>query len=208
MIVPAILDWHFRHQRKQMITFVDFTVAVPGDTSVKAVARIEEMKKPEKAAQKPAPDSMPDTSKGKIDISKKKVKRAQVQGGTTKTSNLSMDEIKKLLEAGARISDHTSIPDNYVEVGYYTIVRQIMYDAWTQPTGLTPAGLITTVSIRVTRNGTIISRDMTKSSGNSIMDDSVMKAVNAVTKIKPLPDNFSGSTKDISIEFELARGEI
>ena len=37
------------------------------------------------------------------------------------------------------------------------------------------------------------------------MDDSVMKAVQSVTKLKPLPSQFSESSKDIRILFELTR---
>jgi TonB family protein len=78
-----------------------------------------------------------------------------------------------------------------------------MYEAWDQPGGLSGAGLVTQVRIRVQRDGTITSRDLARRSGNSLMDDSVMKAVNAVARLKPLPPDVPGSYKDITIDFEL-----
>lgn len=82
-----------------------------------------------------------------------------------------------------------------------------MYDVWQQPSGLSAsAGLVTTVSIRVARDGSILSRKLVKGSGHSIMDDSVMAAANAVSRLKPLPATFSGKHKDITVYFELTGG--
>ena len=46
-------------------------------------------------------------------------------------------------------------------------------------------------------------RRKTRGSGNDLMDDSVMKAVNSVSKLRPLPSAYSGYSKDITVDFEL-----
>ncbi len=97
--------------------------------------------------------------------------------------------------------------DEFPFAWYYALVRQTMYEAWDQPSDLAgKAGLMTEVTVRVLRDGTVTQRSMTRPSGNSIMDDSVMKAVKRVTSLRALPPQFSGAYKDILIEFELARG--
>ena len=50
----------------------------------------------------------------------------------------------------------------------------------------------TTVLIRVQRDGAITSRTMLRSSGNTIMDQSVMDAVRSVNRLRPLPAAWGG----------------
>jgi TonB family protein len=207
IIVPAIVNWRIHRKNMESITFVDFTVALPGDTSVAPTKDFTEPKALDKAPPKDLiTEPSPDKAGHKIQKSTKKIKRPQ--GGTVAKSNLSADEIRRLLAAGARISDHTSIPmGDLWEAGYYNHVHEMMYRVWNQPMSLSAnAGMSAEVLIRVQRDGTIVSREMVRSSGNTLMDESVMKAVQSVTKLKALPTQFSGSTKDIRILFELTRG--
>jgi len=89
---------------------------------------------------------------------------------------------------------------------YYAMVKQAMYEAWSQPGGLSVApGQTTVVEIRVERSGAVTRRRLVKSSGNRALDDSVMQAVESVRSLKPLPQGLGGMYKDITIEFELTR---
>jgi TonB family protein len=209
VILPAIVNWRIHRRNVESITFVDFTVALPGDTSVAPVKDFAESKARERAPPKDTiVESPPEKTGHKIQKSAKKIKRPQ--GGTVRKSDLSADEIRRLLAAGARISDHTSIPmDDLWEAGYYNHVHEMMYRVWNQPTSLSASsGLSAEVLIRVQRDGAIVSRKMIRSSGNSLMDDSVMKAVQSVSKLKPLPSQFEGTSKDIRILFELTQERI
>jgi TonB family protein len=79
-----------------------------------------------------------------------------------------------------------------------------MYDAWDQPGDLSAAaGLRPVVRIRVMRDGTVSAREMIRRSGNAAMDESAMRAATAVTKLRPLPAEFQGPYRDITVEFEL-----
>ena len=89
---------------------------------------------------------------------------------------------------------------------YYAMVKQIMYEAWQQPSGLANAGNpIATVTIRVKRDGTISDWQLMRPSGNALMDESVKRAVQSVKRLKPLPPQFIGPSQDITIQFELEK---
>ena len=223
VIVPALVNWRIHRRNVESITFVDFTVALPGDTSVAPVKEFAEPKALEKSplkdriiksSREKAPlkegitEPLLDKAGHKIQKSTKKISRPQ--GGTVQKSNLSADEIRRLLAAGARISDRTSIPmSDLWEAGYYNHVHEMMYRVWNQPASLSAgAGLSAEALIRVQRDGTIVSRKIARSSGNSLMDESVMKAIRSVTRLKPLPAQFSASYKDIRILFELTKEKI
>lgn len=87
---------------------------------------------------------------------------------------------------------------------YYATVRATMYEAWQQPSALAGTrGLMTRALIRVSRDGRIIRRSLDQSSGNLLMDDSAMKAVEQVQQLPALPPGFGSDYKDITIDFEL-----
>ena len=86
---------------------------------------------------------------------------------------------------------------------YYGMVRQVMYDAWEVPSSLAAqTGLSSEFMIRVQRDGTITERKMTRPAGNALWDESVNKAVNSVQRLRPLPPEFIGASRDILILFE------
>lgn len=201
LVVPLVLNWRFRHRKKEMIQFIDLSVAMP---EIPAAA-LEAVKQPELKPEPEPPKDIPDpeSSKPKIQRSTKKITRPK-----PKTPQLTPEEIRKLLAAGAKISDKASYPTGeFPTAWYYALVRQTMYDAWNQPSGsAVPPGLVTEVTLRVQRDGTITSRQITGPSGNAVMDESVRRAVHAVSRLRALPPEFSGPYRDIVIEFELAKG--
>ncbi len=82
----------------------------------------------------------------------------------------------------------------------------MLYDAWEQPVGsAAAAGLTADVEIVVQRDGTITSRRMRRPSGHTPMDTSIMKAVESVKRLRPLPLAFVGDPQTIVIVFELQR---
>lgn len=206
IITPAIVDRRITKKRKEIVAFVDFTVALPEPPpSVKPVRDIKppEPPKPKEEPPKAVIPEKPAPPKPKIERSTNRVVRTPPKPDQPP---LKPEEIKRLLAAGARISDRTSIPAD-IEAGawYYSTVRQIMYDAWAQPGASVPAGTTAEVELRVLRDGTVTRRTMTRSSGNSVMDRSVMQAVESVSKLPQLPASWSGPHRDITVEFVLER---
>ena len=84
---------------------------------------------------------------------------------------------------------------------YLNQIRAAMYEAWQQPSSLIgKKGLVTSVEIRVQRDGQIAAKKIATPSGNTQMDDSVLRALEVVTRLPELP---AGCDGDISIDFEL-----
>ena len=106
---------------------------------------------------------------------------------------------------GAKISDTTSVPDDsQIALGaYYNHVHERMYAVWQQPGQLKNLpGLRTEVTITVAPDGRITARRKTRPSGNDLMDDSVMSAVNSIPALRPLPVGHRKPV-DIAILFEI-----
>ncbi len=201
IFIPLILDCRARKKPHEMITMIDLS-AVPMDQPV-ATMPVEEIKVPEPPKDIPVPKAKP--KRKKIEVSKKKIKREDQP--KPKKPQLSPEEIKKLLAAGVKPGKTRPPQAGDLPAWYYALVRQAMYDVWDQPAGLSAsAGLVTTVSIRVARNGRVLSRKMVKTSGRTVMDESVMKAAQSISQLKALPQSFRGKHKDIVIYFELTGG--
>jgi len=160
--------------------------------------------------------------KPKIEISTNLVRRATT-GARRPAKQLSATEIRKMLgsavekvgasSAGASASAGVpagvygtgSGPGEATPYGWYLAqVRAIMYDAWQQPSlSAARRGLVTRILIRVRQDGQIVQKKMDDSSGNELMDATVMKAVESVESLPALPFGFGGDYKDITIDFEL-----
>jgi periplasmic protein TonB len=224
MIWPWITQTLFRPKPKDIFTFIDMSVGVPEVPTIPTAETKQPQAQPKVTEPAPTPPESqkdvitePKKTKPKIEKSTKKVKRPdsttqpQPSSSSQKGPKLTADEIKKLLAAGYKPgTKFVSGSGNGVPFSwYYALVRQIMYDAWLQPGSLSAAaGLITEVTIRVQPDGTVTEKNMVRSSGNSLMDESVMKAVESVKKIRPLPPELGDSFKDITIQFELTGSDL
>lgn len=63
---------------------------------------------------------------------------------------------------------------------------------------------VCTVKIRIEKDGKIASAEIVKSSGNSIMDESVLAAAKHVSQIDPLPSGLgTDGSYTVNINFEL-----
>jgi TonB family protein len=192
VVIPLILSWRVRRKPHEIITYIDIQAAEPAPPSP-----MPEVKPPEPPKDIPEPPK-----RKKIEKSKKRIKRED----KPEKKQMSPDEIKKLLDMGQKKPSRAVASMDSLPAWYYALVRQTFYDAWDQPGSLSAsAGLMTRVNIRVERGGGVSRRQMVGSSGNRLMDDSVMKAVNSVSRLRPLPSQFPDSYKDITIDFELTK---
>ncbi|MBN1269505.1 MAG: TonB family protein [Kiritimatiellae bacterium] len=199
VLIPAILNWRVRRKPHEIITYVDIQSVAPEPPGP---APVPEVKPPEPPKDIPEPPK-----KKKIEISKKKIKKPDEP---KPQKQMTPEEIRKLLDSGAKPSRPAGAATlDSLPGWYYALVRQKMYEAWIQPGGLSAsAGLVTRVEIRVERGGGISRRNMIRSSGHKVMDDSVMKAVNSISQLPALPAQFPDRHKDITIDFELTRGQL
>jgi TonB family protein len=157
---------------------------------------------PEPPVEQPR-EEPPPPRREPIQVSQQRVYR---EPDTPPRPTLSEAEVRRQMEqAAGRVRNEATT--STIPRSYHDHVGQVMYSAWRQPGGLSlPPGAKTTVMIRINRDGSIASRRQTGSSGNAVMDSSVMAAVESVTRLQPLPANMRGNHADISIDFVLTTG--
>jgi TonB family protein len=176
---------------------------------------------PKTESPKPKTTSTENAKKSKIEINTNLVRRAAGPGAKRPVKQLSAAQIRRMLETAitsvgppAGVSA-AGMPDTVYGTGsgsgevtpygwYLAQVRAVMYDAWQQPSALAgKRGLVTRVLVRVRQDGQIVQKKMVDTSGNGLMDTSVMMAVESVKDFPELPFGFGGAYKDITIDFEL-----
>lgn len=88
---------------------------------------------------------------------------------------------------------------------YHDMLHDRFMSRWQQPTTIfaDQRNYVTTVRIRIARDGSIVSAVKARSSDNVLMDESVMEAVRSVRRVEPLPDGYQGDTYEVIINFEL-----
>ena len=87
---------------------------------------------------------------------------------------------------------------------YHSMLRDRFTARWNQPTSIVQSNqkFVTRVKIKIEKDGRISNVELANSSGNVIMDESVMVAARHVTQVDPLPSGL-GDSYEVKIDFEL-----
>ena len=95
------------------------------------------------------------------------------------------------------------------DYGWYKVMLHDRFTSrWDQPTSIVTATskFSAQVKIRIEKDGTISDVSLASSSGNAIMDQSVMDAAHKVTQVDPLPEGLgNGGAYEVTIDFELTQ---
>lgn len=86
------------------------------------------------------------------------------------------------------------------------MIHDRFYSQWEQPTSIFDSShsFVATLQIRIEKDGHIAEVKIVKSSGNVVMDESVMAAAKRVLQIDPLPAGLGGGNAyTVNINFEL-----
>ncbi len=89
---------------------------------------------------------------------------------------------------------------------YFLMIHDRFHARWEQPTSIARSGAnyVTTLKLRIGKDGRILARELVNASGSPMMDDSVLTAANNVTQIDPLPRGLgNGDYFDIKVNFKL-----
>ena len=70
---------------------------------------------------------------------------------------------------------------------YLQHIHDVLYEAWDQPGSALDKRLITTVALRIARDGSVTDATVRIGSGNKMMDESVLAAVRKVPRLDPPP---------------------
>lgn len=223
LVVAAYVSFHpKKHVAEDMVT--EFTVALPPPEE----APVETPPAPEPPQPEPPPEPeppkpddvvIPEKKKVEVKISKTVVKRPQetkkperkiVEPPKTKPvtqpkftgPKLSPEELQKLLDKGAKVSDHTSIPPDE-QAMYAALIMQQIKDRWICPDSSSITGRDPVIVIQLGADGSVRSANLKESSGNSVLDESVLSAVRSVGRFKNLSSEFIRQNVRITVNFSL-----
>lgn len=208
LILRSLISCH-RVDARNISPFIDLQMGAGGGSKGGGASAAPAATKQDDAFPDPARKS-----KGQVETSKKLVKH---NAKNAPKKQLSENEIKRMLGEGVATAA-SSLPGIGSGAGgpggggtplpyawYYNQVKSAMYAAWQQPSSLIGTkGLVTSVEIRVQRAGQITAKKIVAPSGNAQMDESVSRALEAVSRLPELPAGLGGLYKDITIDFELA----
>ena len=205
----------FPHPPREIVMFVAMQEPSPTIADL-AMPPVPDPPKPPDPAPPDPPKDIPDPPKDpppkpkpKIQISTNRIARPKPPAPKPQAKPLTAEQLKQMLAGGKPVGPVGPVgPSGPVSDfpfdWYFALVRKAMYDAWEQPGGLSAsAGLKVIVEVSVARDGTILKRDVIRTSGHPLMDESVSRALQAVPRLPPLPDAYRGKTRDIQIAFEL-----
>ena len=87
---------------------------------------------------------------------------------------------------------------------YFQHVHDVLYEAWDQPGTALDKRLITTVALRIARDGSVTDAAVKIGSGNKLMDESVLAAVRKVPRLDPPPSILvRGEYAVIAVNFQV-----
>lgn len=196
-----------RRKPHEIVTYIDLSTFAEPPAPEPAPPAPPEPPPPEPPPP-PPPDPIPEAAppprpQPVVERSTRRVTREEVVQPPRETPRPpTQEEIRRQLALNAEAAQPS---DDFPFDWYFAIVRRVFYEAWERPsTAVVPAGTSMTVSIRVMRDGSIAEHRVVRASGHAVMDDSVLRAVRSIRRIEPLPAQYRGPHRDITVEFELA----
>ena len=148
----------------------------------------------------PKPDPKPKRERKPIKVSDKVVNK-RIAPERPRKPPPSEEDIKKLMGVDDRPRTPQVSPTD--DQWCLALIQRCLYDAWSQPSATEAGRAEVEVTIGLGPDGTITSRRLAKSSGNGAMDQSVMAAVNAVSKIPGLSPAFIRRRSTVTIVFRI-----
>jgi TonB family protein len=86
---------------------------------------------------------------------------------------------------------------------YRSVIHSIYWHAWAAPENSSSRSTWPVVSIVVARDGTILSQEIVKPSGETILDRSVRRALDSVPHLPPFPAGATDAERTFRIQFSL-----
>jgi TonB family protein len=132
---------------------------------------------------------------------------------TTDNNSLAKAAFLKAKKEGSNSSSTANSTGNGVDIdhdalnAYHELIHDRFYSQWEQPTSIPTEhkhDFICTLQLTIQADGTISHFQLAKTSGNPLMDSSVLSAAEKVLTIAPLPSAIAtGGSYKVNINFEL-----
>lgn len=225
LAAAGCLSWlRFRQDNPEILA--EFVVEPPGDPEAAEPPppppepEPDDVPVPDPPAPEPPKPEPPQPEKPKkkpIEVSKKIVTfdkpavrpvpppTVKTKAIGTKGSTLTEEEYRKLLDLGAAVSDHTSVPADE-SARCAALVRDQLYRAWKRPDASEITGTPPTIAISLSESGAVRDVVLRKSSGSRALDDSAVRAARAVGTFRNLTPRFIRANQPLVILFQLTGG--
>jgi colicin import membrane protein len=199
LIVPAVR--HLFRKKPPVVLPIEFVVEVPSHSTPPVPEPRPQIPEPAPVlAPKPKPRPKPKPKpRPEIKRSTNLVTRANKR--TVSKPTLSAEEIQRLLNAGAKPSDHTSDPGE--DARCLDIIRRRFYAAWTQPAGYAGDGHSAEVALDLLSGGRIGGWQILRGSGSAEFDASVKSAAGSISQVNGLTEGFIKRRPKVTIAFRI-----
>jgi hypothetical protein len=114
---------------------------------------------------------------------------------------LTDEEISRRLAQGATAGDHTTRLEG--DALNLAKIRGQLNNAWSQPSHAEVGNAVAEVTLKFAPDGRIISAALTQKTGVPSMDSSVMEAVNSVTRVDGVSEDFLKYHSEITVDFKV-----
>ena len=94
-------------------------------------------------------------------------------------------------------------PGGAAFVNYGSLVREVYDRAWVVPPSLTDDDSTARAEVVIARDGRVISARLIRRSGHPVLDKSVDRALDAVTRVAPFPEGTTDARRTFTINFNL-----
>jgi len=166
-------------------------------------SRIEELKKQQEARSEAV-------ARRVDDIKKQIASKPQTAAGATPAGQPARDATQgggggpsatgtRIGFAGSSGITSENLQTKYRE--YYNIIKDRIDEHWVYPKGFEYEKISVIVSIRIDRNGNLISSWLEESSGHRRFDDSLLSATKKASPFPPLPVDFEGNFLEVGLRF-------
>jgi TonB family protein len=149
----------------------------------------------------------PKTQKKPVAVNKKKVVRRGMGGPSKRPPTMSEEEIRRLLNRGARPSTRTYIPDAspefFEDARCFELIRRTLYQMWSQPSAEAIGERPVEVTIELLEDGTITGWEILHRSGSTIMDGSVEQALKTVGRVAGVSREFVKRHRVVTVSFKV-----
>ncbi len=202
-----------RTRKPAEVSQIEFTVEIPEDWVAPAPTPTPEPTPPPEPKPEPKPKPEPRKRepivKSTTIVERQSAKPAPtiipVPRDTptvkTPTIRLTPEEIRKLLDQGATPGTRTVVPAERDRC--LLAIKQALYAAWIRPGAEHRTGRPATAEIRLGAGGAVLGNTIVKSSGSTVLDDSVRAALTAIRSFSGLTPAFITAHPTVTINFEL-----
>ncbi|MDY5955416.1 MAG: TonB C-terminal domain-containing protein [Kiritimatiellia bacterium] len=198
MDMTVVLDENLRSQPDEPVPSQDDLAEpenIPPPPPISAESLVSD-RTPPRPQEKPKPPKP--FVKGRRITVRDNQKQTKPSRPTTERK-LSEDEIRRLLNAGARPGSRNQVAPNEVS-RCLALIKDAFYRAWKQPTSCPNTARL---QIAFNRRGEVTSYRLTGRSGSVECDNSILRAAAEVPRVAGLSESFLSKYGVVTIEFRL-----